>query len=828
MNETATIMASDYQEFIKSKSRHVQPCGFDIDEGSIHPMAFPFQRAMIRWAVKRGRAAIFADCGLGKAQPCSEPVLTPTGWREIGGLRVGDEVFAGDGSRTFVIGVYPQGQRESVELTFSDGARTRCDWDHLWTVRSDNDASRDKPWRTLTTREIMDSGLFAVATRKTSNWRIPLSGSIDHEARDLPIDPYVFGALLGDGSFQGKASLSFTSTDDEVVQFIGSELPSDVHVVAYGRADRAPQYRLSRPHGGPYQRNPLITTLRAYGLWGRYSHEKWIPEEYLFSSSEQRLDLLRGLMDTDGYVGRDGTIQYSTSSFRLADDVVALIRSLGGVAYASKKIPRYHYYGEVRNGLEHHILTLALPDGVIPFRLSRKSSRCRARSKYKPIRKIVSIVPIGSEESVCIAVEHPSALYITRDYIVTHNTLMQLEWARLVGEKTLILTPLAVAQQTIREAARLGIDARYCRRQEQIETAVPVTNYEMLDAFDADAFGAVVLDESGILKNYAGSTKQALVDAFARTKFRLCCTATPAPNDHMELGNHAEFLGAMTRAEMLAMLFTHDGGETRKWRIKGHAQAAFWRWVCSWACAVRQPSDIGFSNDGYDLPPLVIHEHVVPADEETAREQGALFVLDARTLDEQRAVRRGSINARVAIVSGLVAKEPDEPWLLWCDLNDESGALAEAIPDAIEVRGSGSLDEKESGLVGFSTGETRVLVTKPSIAGHGLNFQHCARVAFVGVSHSFEAWYQAIRRTYRFGQSRPVHCHVVTSEAESYVVENLKRKQRDAESMGRAMIAEMSEITKVQIQRSSRDATIYLANETIRIPSWLFEQREIE
>lgn len=412
------------------------------------------------------------------------------------------------------------------------------------------------------------------------------------------------------------------------------------------------------------------------------------------------------------------------------------------------------------------------------------------------------------------------------------KTLMALEWARHVCDWTaeinpgakpavLILTPLAVAQQFKSEGEKFGIPVTVCREGTDVRPGINVTNYERLAKFDVGAFAGIVADESSILKDYTSATRNALIEAFAATPFRLACTATPAPNDHMELGNHAEFLGVMTRAEMLAMFFVHDGGRTTDWRIKGHAQREFWRWVCTWAVSIRTPSDLGYDDTGFILPPLNVHQHVVSMPTEFARKQGNLFVTEAKGLSEQREARRSSLPDRVALAASIVAKEPNEPWIIWCDLNDESKEMARAIAGAIEVTGSDPHDSKEAAVAKFSTGDTRVLVSKASICGWGLNWQHCARVMFVGISHSFEAWYQAIRRTYRFGQSRPVECHVVISDAEGAVLSNLRRKQSDAESMTKKMIAECAEFIRADLTGTKRDFTEYNPTKKMTIPAWV-------
>lgn len=405
---------------------------------------------------------------------------------------------------------------------------------------------------------------------------------------------------------------------------------------------------------------------------------------------------------------------------------------------------------------------------------------------------------------------------------------MALEWARVVcghtGGNVLILTPLAVARQFVSEGAKLGVDVHYCRTGDDVKPGINVTNYERLHHFDVSAFPGIVLDESSILKDYTSATRNALIAAFQETPFRLACTATPAPNDHMELGNHAEFLGVMTRTEMLAMFFTHDGGETQKWRLKGHAKQEFWRWVCTWAANIRKPSDLGYDDDGFALPPLNVQDIVVSCGDDMAREQGTLFTVAARTLQEQRRAKRVSITARVEEAARIVSAEPDEPWLVWCELNDESAALKKAITDAVEVRGSDSVEHKETSLHGFANGDVRVLVSKASIAGWGMNYQRCARVVFVGLSHSFEAWYQAIRRVYRFGQERPVECYVITSDAEGNVVSNLRRKQQDAEDMASGMVAEMADFTRAELGATDRSMTAYAPTVRMVVPQWVGQE----
>ncbi len=410
------------------------------------------------------------------------------------------------------------------------------------------------------------------------------------------------------------------------------------------------------------------------------------------------------------------------------------------------------------------------------------------------------------------------------------KTFCQLEWARLVHEHTgrdvLILAPLAVTGQTVREGERFGIPVRYAKTGADVLPGITVTNYDRLAAFDVSRFAGIVLDESSILKAFDGKTRALIIETFNATMFRLACTATPAPNDHMELGNHAEFLGVMTRQEMLATFFVHDGGDTQSWRLKGHAETDFWRWVCSWAVMVRKPSDLEFPDTGYILPPMRMHEHVVPVDHIGARKAGMLFAMEAKTLSEQREAKRGSIDARVAECARIVNAEPGEPWTVWCELNDEGDALTRAIDGAVQIAGADTNDVKERRMLDFTAGKIRVVVSKASICGHGMNWQHSARVAFVGVSHSFEQTYQAIRRSWRFGQSRPVDVHFISSELEGAVVANLRRKEADASRMAESMLEHMRDVQREHLRGSVRTFVPYHPSVEMQIPEWAFTSPE--
>jgi superfamily II DNA or RNA helicase len=372
----------------------------------------------------------------------------------------------------------------------------------------------------------------------------------------------------------------------------------------------------------------------------------------------------------------------------------------------------------------------------------------------------------------------------------TGKTPMQLEWARHVPGQVLILAPLAVAAQTLREGAKFGIEVRHARSQAEVTGQITITNYEMMEHFDASKFAGIVLDESSILKSYMGKTKMAIIRSFRDTPFKLACTATPAPNDHMELGNHADFLNVMPSNEMLARWFCNDTMHAGVYKLKKHGERDFWQWVASWAVAMRRPSDIGdYSDDGYILPKLTIKTNTIavsPAD-------GWLFnVGGALSATEIHRVKRTSAEIRAKEVAAFVAQSHDQ-CLVWCDTDYEADAIVKAIPDAVEVRGSDKETKKETALVGFADGEFKTLITKPSIAGYGMNFQNCHRCAFVGLSYSFENLYQAIRRVYRFGQANEVECLIVETDAECGINDVVTRKIQDHERMQTEMCNHMKE-----------------------------------
>jgi len=394
------------------------------------------------------------------------------------------------------------------------------------------------------------------------------------------------------------------------------------------------------------------------------------------------------------------------------------------------------------------------------------------------------------------------------------KTFMQVAWADQIVKYTekpvLILAPLAVSSQTIEEAKKININISKIGGGD-----IQITNYEQIHNIDPTEYVGIVLDESGILKNFAGKLKTKIIESFYNTPYKLCCSATPSPNDFTEIGNHAEFLNICSRTEMLSTYFVHDSKETQKWRLKGHAEEEFFTWLSTWAVMISKPSDIGYKNGGFDLPPLNVYQHIVKA----KSDDGDFFPTLAKTLNERRQARRDSLKERCKKANSIM-NGSDESWLYWCDLNIESQTLAGMVKNSIEITGSLKNETKEERLLGFSSGKYKNIVVKPKIAQFGLNWQHCHNMVFVGLSDSFEAMYQAIRRCWRFGQKHPVDVHIVISEKEGNVLLNIQRKEAQADKMLLQMVKCMSELTKKEINNSSSETIEYKPIKKMECPSW--------
>ncbi len=399
------------------------------------------------------------------------------------------------------------------------------------------------------------------------------------------------------------------------------------------------------------------------------------------------------------------------------------------------------------------------------------------------------------------------------------KTAIQLQWAAEIVKAghgdVIVVAPLAVSQQTVREGRKFGIEVNLCREPEDVRPGINITNYERIDRFDVTDFAGVVLDESSILKSFSGVVKNRLMQSFRDTRFKLAATATPSPNDHMEILNHADFLDVMRSSEALAIWFINDTMNMGSYKLKGHAKKDFWRWVSSWAVGMQTPADIGYDDEGYKLPSLTEKEIIVDVDE-SVHTEGELIRNPDMSATGYHREKRITAPARVAEVAKLVNGD-SEQWAVWCETNEEADLLRASIPDAVEIRGSHTADRKEQAAMDFVDGSIRVLVSKPSIFGFGLNFQNCHNVAFCGLSYSYEDYYQAIRRFYRFGQQKPVNVWIVIAKTERNVLSVVRQKMSRHADMKEHMV---NEIGNENIGRR-KYALDYPINNTLEVPRWL-------
>ena len=795
-------MNPEYAAFLATKAVRAKERGL-TKIPDLAPHLFPFQRMCVEANLRIGSGALFHDTGLGKQQPINEPVLTPSGWTVMGALSPGDLVIGSNGRPTVVLGVFPQGIKPVWRVELSDGSFVRAGMDHLWSVRTKVDRYRGNQFRAMTTLEIAES--------IHRDWQLPMiSPMFDHDI-SLPVDPYTLGVALGDGTFGDTASLC---TDDWIGAKVGWHRTQNHKTCDYVGYWFAPL--------------EFTRAIKELGLHRKTSADKFVPMAYLHASPAQRLALLIGLMDTDGYPIPGGGAEFSSTSQQLIDAVISLCRSLGGVARGPRRaVATFDYKGEKRQGKEAWRVNIKLPTGLPLFLLPRKALEYVEPTKYSPVRIIRNIVDEGVDEpQVCIKVAAQDSLYVTRDYVLTHNTECQLEWCQRVIEATnkpaLILTPLAVAGQTRRRAERWGYAARVIREQSEVIglPCINICNYDRLDRLDASAFGAVALDESSVLKSFTGKTTRALIEMWRGARFKLCATATPAPNDHMELGNYSEFLDIMHANEMLSRFFINDASTaSQEWRLKRHAETAFWNWMASWAMMAEKPSDItahAADDERFVLPPMQVIRHRA-RDSKIDREFADMFGAPALSATNIHRIKRQTSEARAECAAAVVNSESDRSWVIWVDTDYEGDAARHAIPSAVEIRGSQSTAEKEEKLAGFADGSIMHLIGKPSMIGFGLDWSHCARMAFIGRSYSYETWYQAVRRCWRFGQKERVDVHLIVAEGESEIGRIIDRKSSDHTKMKRAMRLAMARGDGA----SEAVKEIYNPQNTVRSASWL-------
>lgn len=626
------------------------------------------------------------DTGQALAQPLTSKVLTPTGWVQMGDIKPGDKVIGRNGKATAVLGVYPQGEKEIFRVAFSDGTSTRCTAEHLWLTRTQYQrnaatkfsqrnpgANASSYWTVKETAEI--AGTLICDSTGSKNHQVPLVDVVMFDPQPVDVDPWLLGFVIGDGCLR-ETSVTISTADEWIVERAREAVARyglSVSKIEHVRADGQPNYDYSISGGQEGKRgrgnhsNAVLHGLREYGLLGKRAWEKRIPSQYLFNTPEVRLATLQGLMDADGTVAahaKNRTTRLCTTSQGLADDAMFIARSLGGTATVAERKGRTPTGGE---GRAQYIVTMRLPNGTIPFQLPRKVDLVVKREKYKPVRYITSVERDGSEPAQCIAVEDDDHLYVTDDFIVTHNT----------------------------------------------------------------------------------------------------------------------------------RFFQRDSTQANNLTLYPHKEREFWMWLNSWAIFLQTPSDLGFSDEGYDLPEITVHYHEVRTDILSGGEekdgQAILFKDSALGLRAASAEKRDSLDNRISEMVRIIESHPDDHIILWHDLEAERLAIQKAVPDAVAIYGSQDLDEREQKIVSFSDGEFQYLSAKPVIAGSGCNFQrHCHRAIFLGVGYKFNDFIQAVHRIQRFQQEFPVEIHLIYSEAEREILKTLETKW----AQHKKMVANMTEIIK--------------------------------
>lgn len=761
-------MISEYTDFLTSK-RHVAPTvGVTVARDRLHPALFPFQRDLVCWALAKGRAALFADCVAGdtilQGPDGNErfDVLAERGEPlRVWSLNGRGEVVAAWATAPFLKGIAPlyrftMASGQSITVTAGHRLLTPTGWTYAGNLSRGDTLAVCAPDLRQTSSDIGLSGWPSDGRCSVGT----LAGSTGHYAAG----PHRCDRRLHSAAGNGR---ELPPSQADVLALVDCSLPTD---------DLA--HRSSRIHRHQGSGHP---------------------------STPGYVHLGKSVADGAGYPLPSFDRRWSASSSR----------------NVSPTLP--------------HAIPAPSECGVHP-------------SEDRPF-EAVQCEPFGVsfDTVVCIHYTRTAEYYdlhvpLFENYLAndiwSHNTglgktLMQLEWARHAGDRTLILAPLAVAQQTVAEGAKWGYTVTYARKGDDAPArgGIVITNYEMMTHFDPDHYGAVVLDESSILKAFEGKTRSALIERFRRVPMRLCCTATPAPNDITEIANHSEFLGVMPRVEMLAAFFVHDDAG---WRLKGHARAPFYRWLASWGMSVRKPSDLGYADDGYDLPPLAMLPHFI--DVETPPSD-RLFAVDLKGVGDRARVRRDTLEQRVAAAVEIIKASwetqiahttksittptaPREQWIIWCGLNAEQDALARAFgDDCISVYGSLPPEEKLRREKLWRDGHAPILISKAACFSFGMNWQHCSKMVFVGLSDSYEQYYQCIRRCYRFGQKRPVTAHIVLTEREQAIYANVLRKEREAAELAAELIANIAAFEREELHSSRREARA--ATREMALPAWI-------
>lgn len=798
--ESMDTMSDSYQEFLKSKVPVVENDGFEPE--SHCPEWFkPHQVDCCQWAITKGRAALFESFGMGKCHGKGTLVLMFDGSiKPVEDVQVGDQLMGDDGTPRNVLSL-ARGREQMYQVTLKNGDSYTCNESHIFSLKMSNKHGGNNPGEIVAKSLREFQKLPEYAKRNCyKHYKV----SIDFESQPVPFDPYLYGAWIGDGHAIGM-SWTICDKDPEILESIRDYADRNGMSI---RTDSASGCKTVHLNFGPKHNQPhaVRTFLRESASGGKRIHSS-----YLRNDRETRLQLLAGIADTDGHL-IDKTYEVATKWIGLRDDILYLSRSLGFSVSHSEKIV---------NGVVYYRIWISGNTDLVPCK-TRKHALPRRQIK-NPLVYGFTVSPLGEGDYYGFEIDG-NHLYLLADFTVTHNTVQQLQLAKWVHERTggkfLIVAPLGVRQEFTRnDGPRMGMKVVYCRTDAEVaacDSPYIITNYERVrdGGISPDQFAGVSLDEASCLRSYGSKTSQNFCRLFRNIPFRFVATATPSPNDFIELINYADFLGIMDRGQAMTRFFQRDSKEAGNLQLYPHEEQRFWLWVASWAVFINKPSDLGYDDTGYDLPEIAVHWHEVQATTAPAgsnKDKDGTPLLFARPTGGIKQVakkRRDTREVRVAKAAEIIAQNPDDHWIIWHYLEAERDEIQRQIPDSVAVYGTQDIDDREQIVADFADGKISKLSSKPELLGSGCNFQrHCHKALFIGPTDKFNDFIQAVHRIHRFMQSMPVEIHIIFADSQFDTVQIMQRKwaQHDelTETM-RAIIREnglSGEALKMKFQR---------------------------